>query len=162
MRSARALTETTLLSALLFAAGLLRLPSPVPGSEFQLSAPLAVALCGVFGFRIYFAAGVLATALSLLTGTAAAPHALVALTFRLAVGAGYGLLGEGRLFYLLAGPSGTLAARAVLAGVLGGGFPALVLAALPGMAFTAAAALPMARLLRRCRAAGPVGSARQM
>ncbi len=162
MRSARALTETALLSALLFTAGLLRLPSPVPGSEFQLSAPLAVALCGVFGFRIYFAAGILVTALSLLTGAAAAPHALVALTFRLAVGAVYGLLGEGRLFYLFAGPAGTLAARAVLADVLGGGFPALVLAALPGMAFNAAAALPLARLLRRGRAAVPVGSARQM
>lgn len=162
MSRARALTETALLAALLFAAGLLRLPSPVPGSEFQLSAPLAVALCGVFGFKRYFAAGLLASALSLLSGTAAAPHALVALTFRLAVGAVYGLLGAGRLFYLLAGPAGTLAARAVLAALLGGGFPALVLAAFPGMALTAAAALPMARLLRRGRAAVPVGSARQM
>lgn len=139
MSRTRALTETALLSVLLFAAGLLRLPSPVPGSEFQLSAPLA-----------------------LLTGAAAAPHALVALTFRLVAGAAYGLLGERRLFYLLAGPAGTLAARAMLAGMLGGGFPALVLAALPGMAFTAAAAFPLARLLRRCRAAVPVGSARQM
>lgn len=162
MSRARSLTETALLAVLLFAAGLLRLPSPVPGSEFQLSAPLAVALCAVFGFRIYFAAGLLATGLALLTGTAAPPHALVALTFRLAVGAAYGLLGPGRAFYLFAGPAGTLAARAVLAALLGGGFPALVLAALPGMAFTAAASLPMARLLRRCRTAVPVGSARQM
>lgn len=155
--NARRLAETALLGTLLFAAGLLRLPSPVPGSEFQLSAPLAVAVCGVWGFRVYFLAGCLATALSLLCGGATVLHALVAMTFRLGAGAVYLLLGPTRLFYVLAGPAGTLAARAVLSLAAGGGFAALALAALPGMAASALFAPPLARLLRRVRAARPVG-----
>ena len=106
----RTLTETALLGVLLFGAGLLRLPSPVPGSEFQLSAPLAAAICGVFGFRIYLAAGLLASALTLLTGTGTIFHVLIAMIYRLTVGAAFGLLGPSGLFFLCAGPAGTLAA----------------------------------------------------
>lgn len=160
--NARRLAETALLGTLLFAAGLLRLPSPVPGSEFQLSAPLAVAVCGVWGFRVYFFAGCLATALSLLCGGATVLHALVAMTFRLGAGAVYLLLGPTRLFYVLAGPAGTLAARAVLSLAAGGGFAALALAALPGMLLTAASSRPLARVLQRAKRMSPVGSLREM
>lgn len=158
----RTLTETALLGVLLFGAGLLRLPSPVPGSEFQLSAPLAAAICGVFGFRIYLAAGLLASALTILTGTGTVFHVLIAMIYRLTVGAAFGLLGPSGLFFLCAGPAGTLAARAVLSVVTGGGFAALALAAVPGMLFTAAASRPLARLLLRVRGFCPVGSPREM
>lgn len=158
----RTLTETALLGVLLFGAGLLRLPSPVPGSEFQLSAPLAAAICGVFGFRIYLAAGLLASALTVLTGTGTVFHVLIAMIYRLTVGAAFGLLGPSGLFFLCAGPAGTLAARAVLSVVTGGGFAALALAAVPGMLFTAAASRPLARLLLRVRGFCPVGSPREM
>lgn len=158
----RTLTETALLGVLLFGAGLLRLPSPVPGSEFQLSAPLAAAICGVFGFRIYLAAGLLASALTVLTGTGTVFHVLIAMIYRLTVGAAFCLLGPSGLFFLCAGPAGTLAARAVLSVVTGGGFAALALAAVPGMLFTAAASRPLARLLLRVRGFCPVGSPREM
>lgn len=158
----RTLTGTALLGVLLFGAGLLRLPSPVPGSEFQLSAPLAAAICGVFGFRIYLAAGLLASALTILTGTGTVFHVLIAMIYRLTVGAAFGLLGPSGLFFLCAGPAGTLAARAVLSVVTGGGFAALALAAVPGMLFTAAASRPLARLLLRVRGFCPVGSPREM
>lgn len=158
----RTLTGTALLGVLLFGSGLLRLPSPVPGSEFQLSAPLAAAICGVFGFRIYLAAGLLASALTVLTGTGTVFHVLIAMIYRLTVGAAFGLLGPSGLFFLCAGPAGTLAARAVLSIVTGGGFAALALAAVPGMLFTAAASWPLARLLLRVRGFCPVGSPREM
>lgn len=158
----RTLTGTALLGVLLFGAGLLRLPSPVPGSEFQLSAPLAAAICGVFGFRIYLTAGLLASALTVLTGTGTVFHVLIAMIYRLTVGAAFGLLGPSGLFFLCAGPAGTLAARAVLSVVTGGGFAALALAAVPGMLFTAAASRLLARLLLRVRDLRPVGSLREM
>lgn len=147
----RNLTETALLAVLLFLAGLFRLPSPVPGSEFQLSAPLAVALCGVFGFRRYLLAGILASVLTLLTGGGTIFHVLIAMTYRLAAGAVYGILGPSRLFYLCAGPVGTLAARAVLSLAAGGGFWALAAAAVPGMILTAFASRPLAKVLERIR-----------
>lgn len=116
----------------------------------------------MFGFRIYLAAGLLASALTVLTGTGTVFHVLIAMIYRLTVGAAFGLLGPSGLFFLCAGPAGTLAARAVLSIVTGGGFAALALAAVPGMLFTAAASRPLARLLLRVRDLRPVGSLREM
>lgn len=158
----RTLTETALLGVLIFVSGLFRLPSPLPGSEFQLSAPLAAAICGVFGFRIYLAAGILASALTLLTGGGTIFHILIAMTYRLTVGAAFGILGPSAWFFFLAGPAGTLAARAVLSLVTGGGFIALAMAAVPGMIFTAIASRPMARFLQRVRHIRPAKSMREI
>lgn len=157
----RTLTETALLGVLLFVSGLFRLPSPLPGSEFQLSAPLAAAICGVFGFRIYLAAGILASALTLLTGGGTVFHILIAMVYRLTVGAAFGILGPSAWFFFLAGPAGTLAARAVLS-LVTGGFIALAMAAVPGMIFTAIASRPMARFLQRVRHIRPAKSMREI
>lgn len=160
-RKIRTLTETALLGVLIFAAGLFRLPSPLPGSEFQLSAPLAAAVCGVFGFRIYLAAGILASTLTLLTGGGTVFHILIAMVYRLTVGAAFGILGPSAWFFFLAGPAGTLAARAVLS-LVTGGFIALAMAAVPGMIFTAIASRPMARFLQRVRQLRPAESMREI
>lgn len=157
----RTLTETALLGVLIFVSGLFRLPSPLPGSEFQLSAPLAAAICGVFGFRIYLAAGILASALTLLTGGGTVFHILIAMVYRLTVGAAFGILGPSPWFFFLAGPAGTLAARAVLS-LVTGGFIALAMAAVPGMIFTAIASRPMARFLQRVRHIRPAKSMREI
>lgn len=157
----RTLTETALLGVLIFVSGLFRLSSPLPGSEFQLSAPLAAAICGVFGFRIYLAAGILASALTLLTGGGTVFHILIAMVYRLTVGAAFGILGPSAWFFFLAGPAGTLAARAVLS-LVTGGFIALAMAAVPGMIFTAIASRPMARFLQRVRHIRPAKSMREI
>ena len=41
--------ETALLAVLIAVSGTFRIPGIVPGTEFQLSAPIAVAICGVLG-----------------------------------------------------------------------------------------------------------------
>ncbi len=58
----RAISEIALLAAFIAVSGAFKLPSFIPGSEFQLSAPLAVAICGVFGTKKYLLAGLLASA----------------------------------------------------------------------------------------------------
>ena len=45
----REISEIALLAAFIAVSGAFKLPSFIPGSEFQLSAPIAVAICGVFG-----------------------------------------------------------------------------------------------------------------
>lgn len=49
-----ALCETALLAVLIAISGSFKIPGFVPGTEFQLSAPIAVAICGVFGFKNIF------------------------------------------------------------------------------------------------------------
>ena len=57
--------ETALLAVLIAVSGTFRIPGIVPGTEFQLSAPIAVAVCGVFGFKKYIIAGILASLMGL-------------------------------------------------------------------------------------------------
>ena len=65
----REISEIALLAAFIAVSGAFKLPSFIPGSEFQLSAPIAVAICGVFGIKKYLLAGILASAGGLLLGT---------------------------------------------------------------------------------------------
>lgn len=143
--------ETALLAALIGVSGSFKIPGLVPGTEFQLSAPIAVAICGVFGFKKYIIAGVLASLLSLALGTHTILNVTISMSFRLAVGAVWLLLGSSRLFYIISGPIGTTAARGAMTLLLGKGFYAMVAAALPGMAFTAATAWFVAGVLKRVR-----------
>ena len=45
--------QTALLAAFIAVSGSFKIPSLIPGSEFQLSAPVAVAACGIFGIKKY-------------------------------------------------------------------------------------------------------------
>lgn len=147
----RDVCETALLAAMIGVSGSFRIPGLVPGSEFQLSAPIAVAICGVFGFKKYIIAGILASIISLALGTHTILNVLIAMTFRLGAGAVWLLLGSTPVFYVIAGPVGTTLARAVMSFVLGKGFLVMVAAAAPGMAFTAATSWIFAKLFQRVR-----------
>lgn len=48
----REISEIALLAAFIAVSGAFKLPSFIPGSEFQLSAPIAVAICGVLASKI--------------------------------------------------------------------------------------------------------------
>ena len=57
------------LAAGLAVLGSFKLPGLLPGTEFQLSAPFAVALAACLGFKRYFVIGVLASLLNFMLGT---------------------------------------------------------------------------------------------
>ena len=147
----RFLTETALLGALITITGAIKLPGLLPGTEFQLSAPLAVAVCAAFGFKKYIIAGILSSAVGLLLGTQTLFNVYVAMIFRLVVGGVLACGGTSWFLVLLAGPLGSAAARLSLALFLGQAAWPLLAAALPGMAYTAIAAWPLTQLLRRVR-----------
>ena len=79
--------ETALLAVLIAVSGTFRIPGIVPGTEFQLSAPIAVAICGVFGFKKYIIAGILASLMGLSLGTCTILNVAIQMSFRLGVGA---------------------------------------------------------------------------
>ena len=143
------LTEIALLAALITITGAIKLPSLLPGMEFQLSAPLAVAICVVFGFKKYILAGLLSSMAGLILGTHNLFNVAIAMQFRLVVGAMIALFGRRLWVVALAGPLGTLTARLTLSLVVGKAAGALVLAALPGMIFTLFAAPVLVRVLQK-------------
>ncbi|MCX7781955.1 MAG: hypothetical protein N2491_13825 [Negativicutes bacterium] len=151
MARTRWLTETALLTALITVTGWVKLPGILPGTEFQLSAPLAVAICAVFGFGKYITAGMLSSVIGLLLGSQNLLHILIAMVFRLTVGGMLAVFGTSWPVVTLAGPAGSILARVVLGGILGQAAVPLIIAALPGMVYTAAAAWPLTRLLARVK-----------
>lgn len=139
------LTFTAFLSILIFISGSLKIPSPVAGGEFQLSAPIAVLICAYFGFKRYFTAGIIASLLGLIFGTANVFNILIAMIFRIVAGGIISFIGPSVLTIALSGPIGTAAARVVMGQVLQVDWLLLIYAAVPGMIFTAVTALLLYR-----------------
>lgn len=134
------LTTTALLGVLILLSGSFKIPSPIAGGEFQLSAPIAVLICACFGFKCYIIAGVLASVLGMMLGMHNIINVLVQMVFRIVTGGTMALLGTNLLTVAISGPLGTFAARIVLWQVTGVSWIALTAAAVPGMIFTAVAA----------------------
>ena len=155
---AREISEIAIIAAVITIMGAIKIPSIMPGMEFQLSAPFAVAVCAVFGFKKYIIAGVLSSMISLMLGTHTIFNVAIAMEFRIVAGL-IVTLAQGRMpLIMIAGPLGTLAARLTLSVVLGKAALALAAAAVPGMIFTFIATpffvklVDRIQLMRRVRA----------
>ncbi|RXT06993.1 hypothetical protein [Ammoniphilus sp. CFH 90114] len=145
------IAQIGLLAALITVAGFFKIPSGIPGSDFQLSAPLAVAIAGVFGFRRYITAGILSSLVLFFLGIHNLLNVEIAMVFRFVAGGLVALLGTSLPVLLLAGPIGSVTARWVLSLTLGVEAWPLLLAAIPGMVFTAIAVWPLYKLLQRVK-----------
>ncbi|MCI9231939.1 MAG: hypothetical protein HFH97_13515 [Lachnospiraceae bacterium] len=143
------MTTTALLATVLAVLGTFKLPSIVPGCEFQLSAPFAVCIAACFGFRRYIRIGILASAINLILGTHTIVNVTIAMIFRLVAGGILALFGINPITLALSGPLGTVAGRLVLGGISGTDSLALIAAAVPGMVFTAVAATVMYPVMKR-------------
>lgn len=145
------ITEVGLLAAFITITGTFKLPGIFPGTEFQLSAPLAVAICAVFGFTKYITAGIVSSAAGLILGTQSLLNVGIAMIFRLTVGLIIVALGRSWPVVTLAGPVGSAVARLALGGIIGKAAIPLVVAALPGMFYTALLAWPLTAMLKRVK-----------
>ncbi len=147
--SVRELATDGMMSAALLIMGMLKLPSFLPGAEFQLSAPFAVSIAKTLGFKRYLAIGVAASACGFLLGVQNILNITVAMIYRIAVGVILTVWKESRAAVIVSGPCGTLLSRIALAWLLGADWAVLVLYALPGMAFTAVLAPAFVKAERR-------------
>ncbi|URZ88251.1 hypothetical protein [Floricoccus penangensis] len=130
------ITLVAILAAIIAISGSFKFPGIIPGTEFQLSAPIAVAICATFGFKRYITAGIMASLVNLALGTHTIFNVIVAMVFRLVAGGMIGILGSSLLVVSLAGPIGTVCARVVLSYITSTPIKVLVVAALPGMLYT--------------------------
>ena len=84
-------------------------------------------------------------------GTATILNVAVAMTFRVVVGLVWLALGDSRVFYVISGPVGSAAARVLMYILLGKGLEVMLIAAAPGMIYTAATAWLFGKIFMRCR-----------
>lgn len=147
------MTTTAMLAVLILLSGTFKIPSPVAGGEFQLSAPIAVLICALFGFKRYIIAGILASTLGMMLGVHTIFSVIIQMSFRIVTGAVMALFGTNLLTVTISGPLGTLFARIVMWQITGVSWIALTAAAAPGMVFTAVGAglmyKPAQKLLHR-------------
>ncbi|HWL23145.1 hypothetical protein [Peribacillus asahii] len=138
-----------LLASFIAITGAIKIPIGIPGSEFQLSAPIAVAIAAIFGFKRYLLAGILASLILFLLGIHNLLNIEIAMTFRIVAGGIVALFGTSLPVLILAGPIGTVVARFVLAFTLGVPSGPLLLAAIPGMIFTALTVWPLKEVFKK-------------
>lgn len=131
------ITLISLLSVIIAISGTFKLPGLIPGTEFQMSAPIAIAICATFGFKRYISAGIIASFINLIMGTHTILNVIVAMVFRIVAGTTISVLGSSFLVITLAGPIGTLVGRIVMSYIVGTPLKVLLVAALPGMIYTA-------------------------
>lgn len=155
------LTVMAMLAAVLALLGTFKLPSIIPGAEFQLSAPFAVCIAACFGFRRYFAIGILASLINLLLGTHTIVNVVIAMVFRVVAGGIVAIFGTKPGVLIISGPLGTAAGRIVLGLAVMRVSPLpLLAAAAPGMVFTAILSPILYPVMKKVLRFAAVGSER--
>lgn len=137
------------LTAILVILGMIKLPSIIPGTEFQLSAPYAVCIAVLVGFKRYLGIGICSSVIQLMLGTHTIWNVAVAMVFRVVAGSILSLTKNNRCGIYLAGPLGTIAARGFMAVLMHVPFWPLVIAAAPGMVFTVIGVVVVLPVMRR-------------
>lgn len=130
------LTTDALMTALLILTGMIKLPSFVPGAEFQLSAPFAIYIVTLLGFKRYLGIGVCASCIQLMLGTHTILNVIIAMAFRIIAGTIVTVFPNRKIGMLIAGPLGTTGARIILAQIIHIPVASVIGAAVPGMLFT--------------------------
>lgn len=143
------LVEDGILTAILIILGMLKLPSIIPGTEFQLSAPYAVCVAVLVGFGRYLRIGICASFIQLLLGTHTIWNVTIAMIFRIVAGGIIALFPNKKILLYIAGPLGTAAARMVMAVVLGVPLIPLLVSAAPGMLFTVVGVAVILPIMKR-------------
>ena len=138
--SARALASDGILSVLLLITGMFKIPSFLPGAEFQVSAPFAVTIAKNLGFKRYLMIGIASSLCGFVLGVQNILNITVAMIYRITAGAILTLFKDSKPAVIISGPCGTLQSRIRLAQLTGADMRLLLLYALPGMAFTAVTA----------------------
>ena len=152
----RYITEVAILTAMITVLGAIKIPNVIPGIEFQLSAPLAVAICAVFGFKKYIISGCLSSLIGLALGTQTILNVMIAMQFRLIVGLILWMCHNHMIGIMILGPIASALARLDLCLYISGkaALPMVALA-VPGMIFTVIMAPVFVKVFRKIHSQVP-------
>lgn len=147
--SAKTVTQNGIFTAILVILGMIKIPSVFPGAEFQLSAPYAVCLASIVGFKRYFGIGICASFIQLILGTHTIYNVAVAMAFRVVAGLIIRWCPFTKVALIIAGPIGTACARMILSYIFSIPLQPLLVAAFPGMVFTAVVTVLLNQAVKR-------------
>ena len=151
----RYITEIAILTAMITVLGAIKIPNIIPGIEFQLSAPLAVAICAVFGFKKYIISGCLSSLIGLALGTQSILNVMIAMQFRLIVGLILWMCQNHMIGIMISGPIASALARLSLSLYIGKAALPMIALAVPGMIFTVIMAPVFVKVFRKIHSQVP-------
>lgn len=80
--SSKEITQISCIAAILSLFAIIKIPSILPGLEFQLSAPVSLLILAIFGIKKYFIGGLLSSFILLILGIFNPIHLIVSFCFR--------------------------------------------------------------------------------
>lgn len=145
----RSIIKISFLSILITIFSFIKLPGIIPGTEFQISAPVAVAICATFGFKTYIICGIISSILTLFLGTHNLLNILNAFIFRLVAGGIIHFSNKNIFFISISGPIGSFVSRIMLYIITKANFLSLLISSIPGMIYTFFTAYPITKILEK-------------
>lgn len=143
------ITQISVIAAILTILAVLKIPSIIPGLDFQLSAPAALLILAFFGIKKYFLGGLLSSLLLLVFGVFNPINVIISIIFRVIAIAVVYLLKINVLSLVLASVLGSLVSRLLLSIILNLPVWVVLLNAIPGVIFTLIVAIPLYLTLRK-------------
>lgn len=134
--SSKEITQISCIAAILSLFAILKIPSILPGLEFQLSAPVSLLILAIFGIKKYFIGGILSSFILLILGIFNPVHLIISFCFRfVSILVVYFL--KVNIFSLsIAAILGSTLSRIILSQVLDLPILIVVMNAVPGIIFT--------------------------
>lgn len=137
------ITQISVIAAILTILAVLKIPSIIPGLDFQLSAPAALLILAFFGIKKYFLGGLLSSVLLLIFGVFNPINVIISIIFRVIAIAVVYLLKINVLSLVLSSVLGSLVSRLLLSIILNLPVWVVLLNAIPGVIFTLIVAIPL-------------------
>ncbi len=145
----RKVIELSFLSSIMTIFSFIKFPGLIPGTEFQVSAPVAICICVIFGFKKYILAGIISSFLTLLIGTHNTINILNSFIFRIVAGGIIHFSSKDIFSISIAGPVGSIASRFLISILLNANFISILIPSIPGIIYTFMTAYPITRLFKK-------------
>lgn len=141
--SSKEITQISCIAAILSIFAMIKLPSIIPGMEFQLSAPVSLLILAFFGIKKYFIGGLLSSFILLALGIFNPINIIISMIFRLVAILIVYLFKTNVFSLIISGVLGSVISRIILSQILDLPLLIILINALPGIIFTILTVVPI-------------------
>lgn len=141
--SSKEITQISCIAAILSIFAIIKMPSILPGLEFQLSAPVSLLILAIFGIKKYFIGGLLSSFILLILGIFNPINLIVSFCFRFVAILVIWFFKVNVFSLIIAAVLGSTLSRIILSQTLNLPILVVVINATPGIIFTIIVLIPL-------------------
>ncbi|MRF37189.1 QueT transporter family protein [Staphylococcus sp. KY49P] len=141
--SSKEITQISCIAAILSIFAIIKMPSILPGLEFQLSAPVSLLILAIFGIKKYFIGGLLSSFILLILGIFNPINLIVSFCFRFVAILVIWFFKVNVFSLIIAAVLGSTLSRIILSQILNLPILVIVINATPGIIFTIIVLIPL-------------------